>query len=109
MRASFAKENVACVPNAVPLARIALVGRLTRDKGLFDLHQAVALLRDDWPALLRPELAGEGDANAVARHAIALGIGDRVLIRAWCTRAEREQLLARSGCSSFPHAGKARR
>jgi glycosyltransferase involved in cell wall biosynthesis len=110
VRATFAHVSVACVPNAVPLVRaeasrsferIAFVGRLTRDKGAFDLLEAVALLRD-WRPAVRVELAGEGDVDALARYAHALGIGDRVLIRGWCAPAERGQLLARSGLFVLP-------
>ena len=110
VRSTFAHARVTCVPNAVPAVRaeatrsferIAFVGRLTRDKGVFDLLEAVALLRE-WRPAVRVELAGDGDADEVARHAHALGIGDRVLIRGWCDPAERGQLLARSGLFVLP-------
>lgn len=110
VRSTFSNPRVVCVPNAVPTVRaeatrsferIAFVGRLTGDKGVFDLLEAVALLRE-WRPAVRVELAGEGDADAVALRAHALGIGDRVLIRGWCNPAERGQLLARSGLFVLP-------
>jgi glycosyltransferase involved in cell wall biosynthesis len=111
MRATFANPRVDCVPNAVPLrtaawtgrdpARIAFVGRLTREKGAFDLLEAVALLRTAHPQV-RLELAGDGDADAIVRRAYELGIGDRVLVRGWCAAPQRDRLLARAGVFALP-------
>jgi glycosyltransferase involved in cell wall biosynthesis len=98
------------VPNAVPLARtgaartrerIAFVGRLTREKGVFDLLEAVALLRE-WRPAVRLELAGDGDVDAVVRRAHALGIGERVLVRGWCTPAECRRIVGRAGIFVLP-------
>ncbi len=106
VRTAFPKARVDCVPNAVPLrpaawetrdpARIAFVGRLTQEKGVHDLLEAVASLRVSHPRV-RLELAGDGDADAIARRAYDLGIGDRVLIRGWCDAPARERMLARAG------------
>lgn len=111
VRATFAHPEVHCVPNAVPLcrhaspgrdpARLAFVGRLTRDKGAFDLVEAVALLRASHPQL-RLELAGDGELDAVARRVRELGIHDRVLIRGWCDAPGRERLLERAGLFVLP-------
>jgi len=111
VRATFPHARVDCVPNAVPLrpaawddrdpACIAFVGRLTREKGAFDLLEAVASLRSSHPRV-RLELAGDGDADAIARRAYELGIGDRVLIRGWCAAPELERLLARAGVFALP-------
>jgi len=111
VRATFARARVDCIPNAVPLrtaewdardpARIAFVGRLTREKGAYDLLQAVASLRTSHPGV-RLELAGEGDADAIARRAYELGIGDRVLIRGWCDATARDRMLARAGVFALP-------
>jgi glycosyltransferase involved in cell wall biosynthesis len=109
--ATFPRARVDCVPNAVPLrtaawdardpARIAFVGRLTREKGVYDLIEAVGALRATQPHV-RLELAGEGDADAIARRAHELGIGDRVLIRGWCAASARERILARAGVFALP-------
>jgi glycosyltransferase involved in cell wall biosynthesis len=61
----------------------------------------VALLRE-WQPTVRLELAGDGDADAIARRAHELGIGDRVLIRGWCPAGERERLLARASLFVLP-------
>ena len=111
VRATFAHARVDCVPNAVPSrpaaweardpARIAFVGRLAREKGVYDLIEAVALLRSSHPNV-RLELAGDGDADAIARRAHGLGIGDRVLVRGWCDAAACERILARAGVFALP-------
>jgi glycosyltransferase involved in cell wall biosynthesis len=110
VRATFPNPRVECVTNAVPLprveglrdqARIAFVGRLTRDKGAYDLVEAVALLRE-WNPQIRLELAGDGDAGALARHAHELGMGDRVLVRGWCSPEECARMYARSALFVLP-------
>jgi glycosyltransferase involved in cell wall biosynthesis len=110
VRSTLGHPAVEVVANSVPLsrpegirapARIAFVGRLTREKGVYDLLEAVALLRE-WQPPVRVELAGDGDADAIARRARELGISDRVLIRGWCTPEERTHLLARATLFALP-------
>lgn len=77
--------DVVCVPppvavqaDASPAKRQNLVlffGTLEAGKGIFDLLQAVAALRDAVPDV-RLVCAGEGDRACVARHAERLGIAD---------------------------------
>ena len=111
MRRTVGHARVACVPNTVALpgvarglreaGRIAFVGRLEEAKGVFELLDAVALLRAKHPRV-RLELAGEGDVEVVARRAHELGIGDRVLIRGWCPAAARERMLMRCAAFALP-------
>jgi glycosyltransferase involved in cell wall biosynthesis len=103
--------NVVCVPNAVavPAAtastreprRIAFVGRLSPAKGVFELLEAVAALRVTHPEVSL-DLAGDGDLEAVARRAHALGIGDRVLIHGWCSPEVRSRIVARAAVFALP-------
>lgn len=110
VRSTIGHREVECVANCVPLARpegvraparIAFVGRLTRDKGAYDLVEAAALLRARQP-VVRLELAGDGDADALVRRARELGISDRVLVRGWCHPQERTRLLARATLFALP-------
>lgn len=111
VRWTVPRARITCIPNAVPLpsptqaerdpVRIAFVGELTAQKGLFELLEAVSVARLDCPGL-HLEVAGEGDAEAVAKRAYELGIGDRVLIRGWCPPPVREQILARSAIFALP-------
>jgi glycosyltransferase involved in cell wall biosynthesis len=81
--------------------RIAFVGRLEEAKGVLELLDAVAILRETHPGVLL-ELAGEGDVDAIARRAHALGIGERVLVHGWCEPAARSRLLARASVFALP-------
>jgi glycosyltransferase involved in cell wall biosynthesis len=111
MRRTLPRARVACVPNAVALpavaparriaGRLAFVGRLGADKGVFELLDAVAALRASHPEI-RLELAGDGDIAAVAARVRALGIGDRVLARGWCDAAARARLLADAAVFVLP-------
>jgi glycosyltransferase involved in cell wall biosynthesis len=51
---------------------------------------------------VRLELAGEGDADALARRARELGIAERVLVRGWCAPEERARMLARATLFVLP-------
>jgi glycosyltransferase involved in cell wall biosynthesis len=103
--------SVVCVPNAVAVppaiagerdaARVAFIGRLSEGKGVFELLEAAAALREAHPDV-RLELAGDGDLEAVARRAHELGIGDRVLIRGWCSPEVRSRILASASVFALP-------
>ena len=110
LRSTFHNPRVECIPNAVELppavaprspTRIAFVGRLTREKGAWDLVEALAILRAAFPTV-RLELAGDGDPDGLARHARAHGVGDRILIRGWVAPEERQRMLERSGLFVLP-------
>ena len=111
VRWTVPRSKITCIPNAVPLpaplhverdmARIAFVGKLTADKGVFELLEAVAAASAACPEL-HLELAGEGDVEPVARRAHELGIGSRILIRGWCPPPVRERILARAGIFALP-------
>ena len=105
----FAREGV--LPNAVPLpppsgllpepGRILFLGRLDRAKGVFDLLAAGALLAPRFPAL-RLVFGGEGDAVALRRRALDLGIGDRLELPGWLGPRERDEQLARASVFCLP-------
>jgi glycosyltransferase involved in cell wall biosynthesis len=95
--------RIACVPN--PCAAIAerantarrnlvlFLGRLERDKGIFDLLEAVAVLRVSIPDI-RLVCAGEGNLESVARYARRLGIEDSVSLPGWIGPAEKQSLMS---------------
>ena len=110
LRDTFGHPHVESIPNAVPLprvsttrlvGRIAFSGRLSREKGAFDLVEALARVRVSHPEV-RLEMAGDGDTDALARHARAFGVSDRVLIRGWCDKHECERMLARAAVFALP-------
>lgn len=110
------ESRVRVVPNTpdlVPLPRepappqaaptIAFLGHLDRDKGLFELLDAVALLRDGGTTV-ELVLAGVGhDEEALRRHAVRLGLRPpHVVFPGWLAPEEKARLLARASCFVLP-------
>jgi len=75
--------RVACVPNPAPLPApqsppaprdiVLFVGRIERDKGVFDLLEAFVAVREQFPGITLV-CAGEGEREALARRAQELGV-----------------------------------
>ena len=110
IRETVPAARVACVPNPALVRAcravrepglIAFVGRCEAAKGIFDLLEA---LRTNcaWHPEARLECAGDGDLQAVADHAEALGIRSRVNLRGWIDVEERSRLLARATVFVLP-------
>jgi glycosyltransferase involved in cell wall biosynthesis len=87
-----ANPAIVCIPNPVLEApertvpaepsTILFMARVCEEKGIFDLLHAVASLRASIPGL-RLICAGEGDLDAVAARARALGLSDAVTFPGW--------------------------
>ena len=105
------RARVAVLPNSVPLpapstvapeaGRILFLGRLESAKGVFELLAAGALLAPRFPAL-RLVFGGEGDAGAVRRRALELGIEDRIELPGWVGADQRDEQLARASVFCLP-------
>jgi glycosyltransferase involved in cell wall biosynthesis len=67
---------------------VVFLGRLSREKGTFDLLQALAAVGST-----RAVLAGDGDRLALFREAERLGIVDRIDLRSWTVGLEKAALL----------------
>ena len=78
------------------------VGRLGREKGLFELLEATARSREPW----RLHLVGTGPAERLlAAYARRLGIGERVLFLPWVRdRGRLARLYAEASCVAMPGA-----
>lgn len=76
------------------------VGRLAREKGVFELVEAAARATDPWPL----RLVGSGPAeDALLTRAERLGIADRVSIQPFVADRERlARLYAGAGCVVMP-------
>jgi glycosyltransferase involved in cell wall biosynthesis len=108
--------RIVVIPNAVVLPApsalprepglVAFTGRCSAAKGLHDLLEAAAAIAPREPRL-RIECAGEGDLDALRRHARALGIGDRLVLRGWIGPRERDALLARASVYVLPSHAEA--
>jgi glycosyltransferase involved in cell wall biosynthesis len=90
------------VPAAVPASKpnhILFAGRLTREKGVDLLCDALAALTGDWTCTI----VGEGMAAARIRaHADALGLSDRVRFAGWLTGHRLEAELSAASVVAVP-------
>jgi glycosyltransferase involved in cell wall biosynthesis len=103
--------RVVCIPNPVLEApartlpaggnTVLFLGLLCREKGIFDLLEAVAALRPSLPEL-RLVCAGDGDVGAVAEHARRLGISEAVTLPGWVSGAEKEAWMQRASVFVLP-------
>jgi glycosyltransferase involved in cell wall biosynthesis len=85
--------------NREPPPRLLFVGRLTRQKGLVYLLEALVML--DAPYALA--IAGDGDQRAALEtRAAELGIGDRIHFAGWCSREEIINHYAAADVFVFP-------
>lgn len=103
--------RVHVVPNAVALGaapaaaaeteRVLFLGHAGVRKGLFELLQAVALLRHAYPAL-RLVVGGDGELDAVRRRCAELGIAGQVELCGWLDAAAKQRQLARAAIFCLP-------
>lgn len=109
VRLGVPAEQIDVVPPAwsgAPLAReevpgeVLFLGRLTRDKGVLELIEAVARLDG-----VRLVLAGEGPLAGVAR-AKAAALGVDVRLPGWLTGEAKWQALARASIVALPSFGE---
>jgi glycosyltransferase involved in cell wall biosynthesis len=80
---------------------ILFLGRVERDKGVFDLLDAIPALRALLPDV-RLVCAGAGDLESVARYAERLGIEEAVSLPGWVGPAEKQSLLERAAVLVLP-------
>ena len=110
-----ARISYSCViPNAPDLAVLSarrplertpvvlFLGHLYREKGVYDLLEAFATLRDTHPDL-RLVLAGEGrEAEPLRSQADRLGLGEVVDLPGWVGPDQKATLLAEAACLVLP-------
>jgi glycosyltransferase involved in cell wall biosynthesis len=111
LRGVAREANAVCVPPALPKLdvrreeagpnMILFLGRLTAEKGVFDLLEAVAALRASVPDV-RLICAGDGDRTAVARYAERLGIADGVKFTGWVGPSGKRALLESAAAFALP-------
>ena len=103
--------RVVVVPNSVPLpppaaapsepGRILFLGQVEPRKGIFELVEAVALLRERFPQI---ELAvgGQGALAELRRRARELNVADRVTELGWVDAAQKARELERASIFCLP-------
>ena len=80
---------------------LLFLGRLDPTKGIEELLQAAAKLRERFPRL-RLVLAGVGDLRAVEARAASLGIADAVEFPGWVVGERKQALLERASVFVLP-------
>ena len=111
------EARVACVPAAVKVPQapaslaarpniVLFLGRLERDKGAFDLLDALAAVRGAVPDV-RLVCAGEGDRAAVERYAGQLGVRDAVKFVGWVGPSGKRALLENAVALALPSYAEA--
>ncbi len=103
--------RVVVIPNSVPLpplgpdearpGRILFLGQVEPRKGIYELVEAVSLLRERFPQV---ELAigGQGELEQVKRRAEELGVLERVTMLGWVTSGRKQEELARASVFCLP-------
>ena len=99
---TFPDPVTVCVTerNAVPNL-VLFLGRLEASSGIFDLVEAMAILRNHIPDA-RLVCAGDGDRQAVAAHAARHGIADAVKYTGWVGPSGKRALLESAAAFAFP-------
>lgn len=82
-------------------ARILFLGRLWQEKGIFDLVEALAIVRKDIPDLIAV-CAGDGEQAEVLAKAEALGIADCLHLPGWIDGAEKTNQLRQASVFVLP-------
>lgn len=115
MRQIAPTANFCTIPNPVSLAlaaadipasrrsvpAILFMGRLEREKGIFDLIDAFASLRMCYPRL-ELRIAGDGDIGAVRRWAADRGVADAVNFLGWIDGAGKADALREADALVLP-------
>jgi glycosyltransferase involved in cell wall biosynthesis len=80
---------------------LIFLGRLTHEKGVFDLFKAVSKLTADHPGLV-VRLGGEGDRSAVDEALQNLNIVQHIKLEGWVDGDKKAQLLTSGGIFVLP-------
>lgn len=82
-------------------ASVLVLGRLNRNKGTYDLLQAIAALPATC-AHARFRLGGDGEVEQARQAAARLGIGDRVELLGWVGPEEKRRHLDKAAIYALP-------
>jgi glycogen synthase len=107
IRAQFRPEYFQQIPRHPPHDqrpfRIMYIGRIDKDKGLFDLLEMARELEARLPGDVRWEICGTGkDFEELKRRHQELGLGDVVTLRGWTSLPDLINVYARSHASIVP-------
>lgn len=80
---------------------LLFLGRFGRRKGIFDLLEALAVIRTRFPSV-RLRCGGDGDIAGVERRARELGVDDCVDVLGWVSGSEKSRVLAEAAVYVLP-------
>jgi glycosyltransferase involved in cell wall biosynthesis len=111
LRVIAPQARFVCVPNPVYGSSgtprqlhgrtILFMGKLCRDKGVFDLLEALRLLRARLPGV-NLVLAGHGDMDDVRAHAAALHLLDVVVLPGWVSGTLKDEYMRQGTVLALP-------
>ena len=96
--------NPVSLPDAVSEripGRVLFLGRLRETKGVYDLLEAVALLKDTVPDL-QLVCGGDGDLDSLRGRAVELGMDDRLVLPGWVEGEQKAALLREAAVFVLP-------
>lgn len=107
MKIQFRRECFQGIPTAPPHGcrpfRIMFAGRITENKGVFDLLDMAKLLQERAPGRVAWEICGTGpDLDELRKRHHAMNLETVVAVRGWTAPAELRQVIARSHLSIVP-------
>jgi glycosyltransferase involved in cell wall biosynthesis len=80
---------------------LLFLGRLTREKGLFDLLEAIAIIQRRFPNVVL-RCGGEGDSAVVKDRANELRIAERVELLGWLSGTAKQRALSEAAVYVLP-------
>ncbi len=105
------RARIVVIPNSVPLppagsdraepGRILFLGQVERRKGIDELVDALALLKERFPHA-RLAIGGQGELARVKARALEQGVGDRIEELGWVTAERKAEELARAAIFCLP-------
>lgn len=105
------RARIVVIPNSVPLppggpdraepGRILFLGQVEPRKGIYELVDALALLKDRYPQL-KLAVGGQGELAQLKARAAALGVADRIEELGWVTAGRKQDELARAAIFCLP-------
>jgi glycosyltransferase involved in cell wall biosynthesis len=110
VQSAFSCLHVCVIANSVPIPPVTnrhevgcllFLGRLGKNKGIYDILIAIAKLVPEFPSIYLLA-GGDGELDQVRDKAKSLGIADRVEILGWVKGAAKEALLARAAIYLLP-------
>ncbi len=107
IRAQFRREYFAGISPTPPWTqrpfRILFVGRITREKGVFDILEIARRVEAVCPGEVRWELCGGGpDLEALVRARDDLGLGEVVILHGWTSPGEQLEIYGRNHACIVP-------